>query len=138
MTFEQIAIPFIATVFSGIVGVVVSTGFYVRYERRKEKLETLRRFMGNRYDVVGDEFSRALNEVFVVFKDSPKVMQALSAYHQKVVERQGSDLDELVKLFKSMCDDIGLSYSEFNDSFFLTPFNARPISAITNQSSRRF
>ncbi len=136
MTTEQVVVTIVASVISGIAGVVISTIFYVRHERRKDKLETLRRFTGNRYDLVGDEFSRALNEIFVVFKRSPKVMQALSAYHQKVTERQSSE-DELVKLFKSMCDDLGLSYSEFNDSFFLHPFNTRATSAITDQSSGR-
>ena len=132
MTTEQVVVTIIASVISGIAGVVISTVFYVRHERRKDKIETLRRFMGNRYDIVGDEFSRALNEIFVVFKRSPKVIQALSAYHQKVTGRQSSE-DELIKLFKAMCDDVGLSYSEFNDSFFLRPFNTRPTSAITNQ-----
>lgn len=133
MTTEQIVVMIIASVISGIAGVVISTIFYVRHEHRKDKLETLRRFMGNRFDLVGDEFSRALNEIFVVFKGSTKVMQALSVYHQKVTAGQSSE-DELIKLFKAMCDDVGLAYNEFNDSFFLRPFNTRPTSAITNQS----
>lgn len=45
-------------------------------------------------------------------------MKALSVYHQRVTERQSSE-DELIKLFKAMCDDVSLPYSEFNDSFFL-------------------
>jgi len=127
MTTGQIVLTIITSVISGIIGVIISTVFYVRHERRKDKLETLRRFMGNRYDLVGDEFSRALNEIFVMFKGSPKVMQALSAYHEKVTGQQGSE-DELIKLFKTMCDDVSVSYGEFNDSFFLRPFNTRPTS----------
>jgi hypothetical protein len=136
MTAEQITVTIIASSISGIVGVIISTFFYIRHERRKDKIETLKRFMGNRYDLVGDEFSRAINEVFVVFKGSPKVMKALSAYHEKVTANNGSE-DELIKLFKAMCNDVGLSYIEFNDSFFLRPFNTRPTSAITSQSSVR-
>ena len=133
MTTENIVVTIIASVISGIASVVISTIFYVRHENRKDKLETLRRFMGNRYDLIGDEFSRAINEVFVVFKKSPKVMEALSAYHQKVTEGQSSE-NELIKLFKAMCDDVGLPYSEFNDSFFLRPFNTRTTCAITTNN----
>ena len=136
MTTDQILVTIIASFISGVACVVISTIFYVRHERRKDKLETLRRFMGNRYDLVGDEFSRAINEVFVVFKGSPKVMQALSAYHQKVTARQNSE-DELIKLFKAMCDDVSLSFSDFNDSFFLRPFNTRSSSTIARQASGR-
>ncbi|MBA3062394.1 MAG: hypothetical protein FP833_05495 [Atribacteria sp.] len=132
MSTENIFVTIIASVISGIASVIISTIFYIRHEKRKDKLETLRRFMGNRYDLVGDEFSRAINEVFVVFKKSPKVMKALSEYHQKVTERQSSE-DELIKLFKAMCDDVSLPYSEFNDSFFLRPFNTRTTSTITKQ-----
>jgi len=136
MTTQQIVVTIAASLTSGVVGVAISTFFYIRHERRKDKLDTLRRFSGNRFDLVGDEFSRALNEVFVVFEKSRKVMHALSAYHQQVTAQQSSE-DELIYLFKVMCDDAGLSYREFNDSFFLRPFNTRPASAITNYSSGR-
>ena len=76
MPTENIYVTIVASGISGIAGVIISTIFYIRHENRKDKLETLRRFMGNRYDLVGDEFSRAINEVFVVFKKSPKVMKA--------------------------------------------------------------
>ncbi len=136
MTTEQICVTVGSSLLSGVIGVLVSTFFYIRHEKRKDKLETLRRFMGNRYNLTGDEFSRALNEIFVVFKGSTSVMNALFSYHQAVTSRQRSE-DELIRLFKAMCDDVNLSYNEFNDSFFLCPFNTRPESAITNQSSGR-
>ncbi|GAB6909154.1 conserved hypothetical protein [Desulfosarcina cetonica] len=73
MATENIYVTIIASVISGIAGVIISTIFYIRHEKRKDKLETLRRFMGNRYDLVGDEFSRAINEVFVVLKNLRKL-----------------------------------------------------------------
>ena len=92
------------------------------------KVDTLKRFASNRYDLKGDEFSRALNEVFVVFQSSPKVMRALSDYHEKVTSKQES-LDCLIKLFKAMCKDVNIKFEQFNDSFFLRPFNTRADSA---------
>jgi len=124
MTLDLILITIFSSLISGVFGVIISTAFYVLHERRKDKIETLRKFFGNRYDLLGDEFSRALNEVFVVFEKSPKVIAALSEYHKKVIIRQNSE-DELIKLFKAMCNDVKLGYSDFNDSFFLHPFNTR-------------
>ena len=134
MTIDHIFLTIISSLISGIAGVVISTIFYVRHERRKDKLDTLRKFMGNRYDIKGDEFSRALNEIFVVYKGSQKVMLALSSYHEKVTSRQDSE-NELIWLFKAMCKDVSFSYNEFNDSFFLRPFNTKVSSVITNDSS---
>lgn len=131
MTTEQILYLIISTLCSGLVGVGVSTYFYVRYERRKDKLETLRRFIANHYDLKGDEFSRAINEIFVTFAGSPKVMKALSEHHGKVVGGHDSE-DAFLKLFKAMCDDVGLVYNGFNDSFFLRPYNTRPSSMETS------
>ncbi len=136
MTTDQIITTVVSSLFSGIIGVLVSIYYYRRYENRKTKFETFKRFMSNRYDLKGDAFSQALNEIFVVFKDSKTVMKALSEHHKVVTARKPSE-DELVKLFKAMCNDLGLNITDFNDSFFLMPYNTRPSSAITNQSSER-
>jgi hypothetical protein len=90
--------------------------------------------MGNRYDLKGDEFSRALNEIYVVFNDSKTVKEALSAYHAAVTNPGQSSEDELVNLFKVMCGTLGISHAEFNDSFFLRPFNTRPSSMQSNNA----
>jgi uncharacterized protein DUF6680 len=120
-------ITVISSLASGIVGVIASLLYTRYYEKRKMKLDTLKRFVANRFDLKGDEFSRALNEVFVVFQDSRSVMQALSNYHDAVTGKSES-LDHLLRLFKAMCRDVNVNV-DFNDSFFLKPFNTRPDSA---------
>lgn len=134
MTTEEITIMIISSLLSGIVGVVISAFYYRRYENRKTKMDTFKKFFANRYDLKGDAFSQALNELFVVFKNSKQVMAALSHHHKAVINGKNSE-DELVKLFKAMCRDLKLDATDFNDSFFLTPYNTRQNSAITNQSS---
>jgi len=124
MTKEQIIITIVSSIFSGFVGVIVSTYYYNRYENRRVKFETFKKFMGNRYDLKGDAFSQALNEIFVVFKDSEDVMKALAEHHKMVTSGKDSE-DELVKLFKAMCIDLDLNINDFNDSFFLMPYNTR-------------
>lgn len=131
MNTEQVMYLIISSLLSGLVGVLVSTWFYARYQRRKDKLETLRKFMANRYDLKGDEFSIAINEIVVIFAGSPKVMKALSEHHEKVAGNHNSE-DALLKLFKAMFEDVGLAHNEFNDSFFLIPYNTRPSSTNLN------
>ena len=127
MEIGQVLWMLIASLFSGLIGVVVSACYYARYERRKSKFETLRRFSGNRFDVRNVEFSRVINEIFVVFNGSDEVINALQDYLEGILEKRASN-DLLIKLFKKMCDDVGLPYKDLNDSFFLTPFNNRPTS----------
>jgi hypothetical protein len=111
---------------SGIVGVVISNRHYRNYEKHKMKVDTLKRLSANRFDVTGDEFSRAINEIYVVFQDSPTVLEALRDYHRSL--RQPDSLDYLVRLFKAMSRDVKINVDSFDDSFFLTPFNTRPSS----------
>lgn len=114
-----------SSLLSGIVGVVISTIYYRRYEKRRTKIDTLKRFFANRFDLKGDEFSRAINEIFVIFHDSSEVMAALSEFHEKVTSRQSSE-DALLRLHKAMCKDVNINFDRFNDSFFLKPFNTKP------------
>ena len=124
---RAIIVTIISSLLSGIVGVIISAAYYRHHEKRRTKIDTFKRFFSNRYDLKGDEFSRAINEIFVVFHDSEEVISTLREYHQRVTDRQGSE-DALLKLNKAMCKDVQISFGRFNDSFFLRPFNTRPSS----------
>ena len=129
-TSMNIWITIFSALLSGILGVGISTFYYRRHEARKIKLDTLTRVIANRYDLKGDEFSRALNEIFVIFSGSKSVMDAFKIFHEKTISRDVSNEDALLRLIKVMCDDISIPYDGFNDSFFLRPFNTRPNSQI--------
>ncbi len=123
-------VALVSSLSSGLLGVVVSTIYYRRHERRRAKLDTLTRLIGFRFDLRGREFSRALNEIFVVFHDSPKVLRALQDFHQVIVSSQGQLAnDKLISLLKAMCRDVGIDPASVNDSFYLQPFNVEPGSA---------
>jgi hypothetical protein len=112
---------------SGLLGVIISTFYYRRYEKRKIKLDAARRILGSRHDILGGEFTQALNEAFVVFHDSPRVTQALGEFHVVINLKHSKIANEkLVCLFKAVCDEVGISYDTFNDSYFLQPFNPNP------------
>lgn len=115
---------------SGLIGALVSSGVYVRREKRMFKIRTLKKFSANRNHTTGDKFSEAINEIFIVFNDSPKVMDALEHVHSNSLKknREKNGDDGLVKLFKAMCKDTNIKYDHFNDSFFLMPFNVKSAS----------
>lgn len=113
----------LGSLISGLLGVVISTAVYVRRENRKLKLETLKKLAANRHNIY--ELAGALNEIFIVYNDSDKVMNALSNYHQKVVDRKNSK-DELVELFKQMCIATKVSFKEANENLFLITFDRKP------------
>ena len=112
-----------SSVISGIVGVVVTIIYSHLYEKRRMKLDILRRFAATRYDAGGEEFAKTMNEIFIVFQDSPKVMQSLADYHR--FAKPDDWRDSLLKLFKEMCRNAGVKV-EFNDSFFFTPLIPKP------------
>ncbi len=122
------AITIASSLISGLVGLGISTLHYRRFEAKKFKVDTVKKFIANRYDLRGDEFSRALNEIFMVFNKSPKVMAALELFHTNITTNRPAE-DSLVALFKALCSEIGIDPTKFNDSFFLRPFNTRPSSS---------
>lgn len=126
--FLQIANLVLSLLSSSLAAALVSVVVYGKREKRRFKVDTLKRFAANRYDLRGDDFTRALNEIYVVFNKSAEVMHALQRFHDIIrVQPTNAEIvdDQLVKLFKAMCDDTRISYKPFNDSFFLTPFNTR-------------
>ena len=115
---------------SGLLGIVISTIYYFRHEKYLMKLKTLKEFASNRFDIKGDPFSRALNEISVVFNQSKEVKDALLAFHNNasgvtIHSRLANDL--LVKLNRAMCKDLGINIDDLTDEFFLTPFNTKKI-----------
>ncbi len=127
MTVEQIILTIASSLFSGIIAVTVSAIYFRHHENRRIRYDTFKKFMANRFDLKGDVFSQALNEIFVTFKRSRQVMKALSQHHNAVTSGRKSE-NELVMLFKAMCADLRIDTADFNDSFFLTPYNTRPSS----------
>jgi hypothetical protein len=121
MTNEQILWTVLSSIFSGLLGVFISTYYYRRHEDRKYKLSTLQSFVGNRFNLKSERFSQSLNEIVIVFGDCKDVKIALSKFHDSL--GSGKEQDALISLFKAMCQEVNVSISEFNDSFFLNPFN---------------
>lgn len=124
MTTYSVLLVIIAALLSGLIGTAVSTHFYHKHERRKFREDTVRRLIGNRFNLRGDEFSQALNEIFIVFADSKEVITALKDFWEvlQTPNNPRSD-DKLVRLLKAICKDTGIDLAHIDDSQFLKTFN---------------
>lgn len=121
-------IVLISSLVSGLLGVGISTWYHQRNEIRRAKLQVLQRLFGNRNDLLGQLFTEALNQVFVVYYDSHEVLVALKTFHEVVIGGQKTtDLanQKLLDLFKAMCKHLKIETEPLTDNFFLQPFNVR-------------
>lgn len=129
MSATQIALAVIVPLFSGIAGVVISALYYRRYDRKKLKRDVLSRFVGNRHFLTKEHTSEgepfiALNEVFVVYADSPAVIAALKKMHEEL-QQPDRLVDNVVTLIKAMAKAAGVQLKDLNDSFIEKPFTPR-------------
>lgn len=122
----SIFLTILIALITGLIGALVSSWIYIRRDNRMFKVQTLKKFAANRYHLMGDKFTEALNEIFVVFNDSKDVINELENFHEIVVSGRAEGLRKkaLINLFKAMCRDTNIKYRDLDDSFFLTPFNA--------------
>lgn len=126
MSNEALLVTLVSSLISGLVGVGVSTWFFYRLERHKLKLDLARRLLGHRYSIMGDAFSAAMNEVFVVFADSTDVLQAMERLYTTLQTPGKPNADSVFTDFlKAVCKNAGLTQATLNDAYFIKTFNAK-------------
>ena len=124
--FAWVLITIISSLISGIAGVLISIIYHKKAERRQTKINTLKQFVGYRYDLKGEHFTKALNEIFVVFQDSKSVLEKLNEFHEIIVSGQKTLAnDKLIALFKEMCKNLDIDPNKYNESLFLKAFNVK-------------
>ncbi|MCK9202171.1 MAG: hypothetical protein M0P59_14535 [Gallionella sp.] len=105
---------------SGFVGSVLTLWFSNRLENRKAKIDCVRRMIGNRDNLSGSAFCSAVNEVLVVFADSPAVLAAQRDLLQVVATPGKPNInDRLVVLLKEAASAAGLPSKLVPDTAFL-------------------
>lgn len=77
MDISVLAIIF-SSLISGLIGVAISTIFYQRMKKKKLRIDTAKKLIGNRHDLTGQEFTQALNEALFVFSDNKIILRALN------------------------------------------------------------
>ncbi|MEW6289932.1 MAG: DUF6680 family protein [Thermodesulfobacteriota bacterium] len=128
MTKEQILITVVSSLSSGLLGVLISSWFYARFEKRKMKTETARKLFANRHDMHGPGFHEAMNEIMIVFSGNQKVINLIEDLFKTIETprqaRPDKAADEaLIKLMKAICKDIGIEYKTLPDSYYLNFFS---------------
>jgi len=126
MSNEAILVTLLSSLLSGIVGIGISSWFYYRLERHKLRLDLTRRLLGHRHSITGEEFSTAMNEVFVVFSDSKEVLRNMERLYETLQTQGKPNADSIFTDFlKSVCKASGLKQKTLNDAYFIKTFNAR-------------
>ncbi len=119
-----VLITIISSLISGIAGVIISIIYHRRAEKRQAKINTLKQFAGYRYNLKGEHFTKALNEIFVVFHDSKSVLDKLNEFHEIIVSGQKTIAnDKLIALFKEMCKELSIDPNKYSESLFFKAFN---------------
>lgn len=125
---DKLVVGVTSAIISGTVAVFISTWIYKKNETRKTKLEVFRKLMGHRNDIHSKEFAESLNSIFVVFYNSPEVVNALKNFHDVVTSsyREAEKIEaKLIELFKSICQDLNINTNSLSDSFFMRPFQTK-------------
>lgn len=123
----------ISAIISALVSGLFATCIYSYLNRQHTKnllkRDVLRRLAGNRFALTkpgagggskGEPFI-ALNEIFVVYADHPKVISALRKMHEDLALPDRL-LGNLVSLIKAMAKAAKVPIHQLNDDFFLRPF----------------
>jgi hypothetical protein len=121
-----IYITIISSLLSGLIGVGVSIFVFYKLERHKLKLDLARRLLGYRFNITGDDFSCALNEVIAVFADNPIVLKKMEKLYE-VLQTPGKPNanSAIIDFLKEECKSSGLTQATLNDGYFLKTFNPR-------------
>ena len=118
---------FYSILFSGILGVIISSVMYNRHDRYLRKLDVARRLFRHRSNVLSDGFMEALNEVFVVFHKSEDVLKHLVNFHTlvttKIILAETAN-QNMLELWKAICCEIKIKPDIVHDKFFIKPFSA--------------
>jgi hypothetical protein len=126
MTTDAILVTLISSLISGLIGVAIAAWFFYRIERYKLRLDLARRLFGYRHSIVGDGFSTAMNEVFVVFAGEEDVIQNMGRLYSAIETPGKPNLDIVFSDFlKSVAKSAGLGKSKLNDAYFIKTFNAK-------------
>jgi hypothetical protein len=126
--YSAIILILISGLFSALVSVVLTNILHERNELYNKKLEVLADFAGNRYDIMGEKFTQALNRAFIIYNNSEEVLLAIKNFHDYTLQNNRSNElanQKLLELFKAMCHDLGINTNNLNDNYFLMPFNIK-------------
>lgn len=126
MATEALLVTLISSLISGLFGVAIASWFFYKIERYKLKLDLARRLFGYRHSIMGEGFSTAMNEVFVVFAGEREVLKNMARLYS-AMEAPGQPDREVIfaDFLKAVAKSARLGRANLNDAYFLKTFNAK-------------
>lgn len=121
-----IFVQIIISLISGILGVILTIFFQRRFMLYDLKREVLFQFVESRYDLLGENFTKALNKVNAVYVKDKSVIEAVDEFHSLILSQTGSQdktNQKLYQIYLTMCKSIKIK--PMGETNFLTPFNTK-------------
>jgi hypothetical protein len=122
------AFDIVSVLASGVLSSSLATAITLIVQRkrasRERRLDCLRRVAAHRAPPPTAEWIEALNEIFVTFNESDRVMKAVATASRETQSPSGLQNGTLLDLVKSMMDDLNLSKEHIDDAFIMRPFQA--------------
>lgn len=95
-------------IFSGVVAALVTYLLQRHYKKYDIKYKVISDFFEYRYDLKGDEFSRTLNIIYLVFSKDNNVIKAVDDFNNALHngESTSSSNNKLYQIYFYMCKNI--------------------------------
>lgn len=130
--FQAVALSLFSGLFASLITVLITRYFENKkslLEYKKGVFQDLIAFRGDLVDSVDStgNFQVAINQVFVAYNDSPKVLEAFEDFrkYNKMGVRTPEDnqriISALLTLLKLMAQEVHIDYSFSNDDLFTNP-----------------
>ena len=130
--FQAVALSLFSGLFASLITVLITRYFENKkslLEYKKGVFRDLIAFRGDLVDSVDStvNFQVAINQVFVAYNDSPKVLEAFEDFrkYNKMGVRTPEDnqriISALLTLLKLMAQEVHIDYSFSNDDLFTNP-----------------
>ena len=126
----DIIIAILSIIFSGITASMVTLCWQRKAEKRKYKMEVFQMIIAHRQDLGecgrnSGKFEEAVNQVFIAYNDSDKVLKAFEEFRSSVIYKNEKEsnlvISNLLTLLKEMANELHIKYNFSNDDLFTKP-----------------
>lgn len=126
MDIQNILLVVITSLVSGIIGVIISNRHFSKLEQNKFKRDICLQLIANRHNLIGNEFTQALNSIVFAFNDDKDTIQNFISFTDVVTkgaETQYNSNEELLKLIKAMLKNLNMEAKDIDNKYYLITFN---------------
>ena len=117
---ENILFNVCAIIFSGIAGVILTIIVQRKLTKYDLKYTVLINFVENRYDIRGENFTKAINRIYLDYAKDIEVINAVQEFH-RVISNKPVSMDlanaKLYEIYSKMCENLRIA--PMSDTLFL-------------------